>query len=111
MLTLAYVYTVSHTTSTHNFDTHARTEFIVSKSEEDLGAEFSYSNTAGVAMVKSLGPMLGHVFNHATHHRGQVSGSIFLCVCVQLCVICVVVYSPPRIRFRSYVRDILGGRE
>lgn len=104
MLTLAYVW--SHTTSTH---ARALTEFIVSKSEEDLGAEFSYSNTAGVAMVKPLGPMLGHVFNHATHHRGQVRECKFLCVVVS-CVVCCGVFTPSML-FLSYVRDMLGGRE
>jgi uncharacterized damage-inducible protein DinB len=34
---------------------------------------FQYKNTRGQPFEKRLGPILAHVFNHGTHHRGQVS--------------------------------------
>jgi uncharacterized damage-inducible protein DinB len=34
---------------------------------------FSYTNTRGEPLENRFGPILTHVFNHGTHHRGQVS--------------------------------------
>ena len=50
--------------------------FIADKTEEELGSKFSYSNTRGEPFEKVLGQMLAHVFNHGTHHRGQVSAAL-----------------------------------
>lgn len=38
----------------------------------DLAAPFSYCNMAGSATVTPLGLTMLHMFNHTTHHRGQV---------------------------------------
>lgn len=38
-----------------------------------LGEALVYSSTSGEAHRKPLGLVLGHVFNHGTHHRGQIS--------------------------------------
>jgi len=44
------------------------------------GARFAgsldYTTTQGVAQSLPFAATLGHVFNHATHHRGQISAAI-----------------------------------
>ncbi|MDQ6638678.1 MAG: DinB family protein [Pseudomonadota bacterium] len=35
-----------------------------------------YTTTKGVAQSLPFAPTLGHVFNHATHHRGQITAAI-----------------------------------
>ena len=35
-----------------------------------------YTTTQGIAQSLPFAPTLGHVFNHATHHRGQVTAAI-----------------------------------
>ena len=35
-----------------------------------------YANTKGVPQSIPFAPTLGHVFNHGTHHRGQVTAAI-----------------------------------
>ncbi|WP_137135199.1 DinB family protein [Rhizobium sp. FKY42] len=41
--------------------------------DADLAATISYSPIASPErIVQPLGPILSHVFNHQTHHRGQV---------------------------------------
>ncbi|MEI9904766.1 MAG: DinB family protein, partial [Asticcacaulis sp.] len=47
--------------------------FIDRLSDEDIAAPLSYRNVAGEAHTKTLGLVLSHVFNHQTHHRGQVT--------------------------------------
>ena len=47
--------------------------FIDRLSDEDIAAPLSYRNVAGQAHTKTLGLVLSHVFNHQTHHRGQVT--------------------------------------
>jgi uncharacterized damage-inducible protein DinB len=42
----------------------------------DADAEFAYVSTSGAAMRKHRGSSLLHVFNHGTHHRGQISAAI-----------------------------------
>lgn len=39
----------------------------------DLGADLSYRNSRGEPFAKNFGGLVLHLFNHATHHRGQVS--------------------------------------
>ena len=41
--------------------------------EEDLESGFTYTNMKGEASTKNFGEVLSHIFNHQTHHRGQVS--------------------------------------
>ncbi len=47
--------------------------FVDRLTDDDLSAALSYVNTAGDPFVKTLGLVLDHVFNHQTHHRGQVT--------------------------------------
>ena len=35
-----------------------------------------YTTTKGIAQSLPFAPTLGHVFNHATHHRGQITAAI-----------------------------------
>lgn len=39
----------------------------------ELELMLSYRNTKGIASTKNLFSLLMHVFNHQTHHRGQVT--------------------------------------
>lgn len=39
---------------------------------EDIDREVTYANMAGTHITQTLGSVLDHVFNHQTHHRGQV---------------------------------------
>ncbi|WP_026790770.1 DinB family protein [Pleomorphomonas oryzae] len=41
--------------------------------EADLGGIFSYRRTDGTPNRKLLSSVLSHIFNHQTHHRGQVT--------------------------------------
>lgn len=36
----------------------------------------NYTSTKGVPQSLPFAPTLGHVFNHGTHHRGQISAAI-----------------------------------
>jgi uncharacterized damage-inducible protein DinB len=44
-----------------------------SLSEEELLLVIHYKNMKGIASSKNLFSLLMHVFNHQTHHRGQVT--------------------------------------
>jgi uncharacterized damage-inducible protein DinB len=48
--------------------------FAESLDEAKLNDTFSYANMAGQRFTDPLFPPLMHVFNHQTHHRGQVHG-------------------------------------
>lgn len=39
----------------------------------DFNRNLEYSNTAGVKSSRDFGELVSHLFNHQTHHRGQVS--------------------------------------
>ena len=41
-----------------------------------FGGTLDYRTTRGVAQSLPFAPTLGHVFNHATHHRGQITAAI-----------------------------------
>ena len=45
--------------------------FVYDLGEADFGRLVAYENLAGEADEQPLGGLLGHVFNHQTHHRGQ----------------------------------------
>lgn len=47
-------------------------EHVAGLSEADLAADVSYENTRGEPFTQPRGLILQHVFNHQTHHRGQV---------------------------------------
>ena len=41
--------------------------------EMDFSRNLDYSNTKGVKSTRNFGELVSHLFNHQTHHRGQVS--------------------------------------
>ncbi|NRB39549.1 MAG: damage-inducible protein DinB [Pseudomonadales bacterium] len=47
--------------------------FVNEISEEHINSTLIYTNTQGEAFSKKLSYILQHLFNHQTHHRGQVS--------------------------------------
>ena len=47
--------------------------------EEHLDRSLVYKNTKGIRGNKTFRELLSHVFNHQTHHRGQVSTLLFQC--------------------------------
>lgn len=46
--------------------------FVEGLSPENLSGELGYANSAGHRFVQPLASVLDHLFNHQTHHRGQV---------------------------------------
>jgi uncharacterized damage-inducible protein DinB len=49
---------------------------IASLDEARFGSTLDYTTTKGIAQSLPFAPTLGHVFNHATHHRGQITAAI-----------------------------------
>lgn len=47
--------------------------FAAGLAEADLDVPLAYRRVNGEGHVKALGPVLSHVFNHQTHHRGQIT--------------------------------------
>lgn len=47
-------------------------EYAAGLADDDLARPMSYRNSSGVAINGPLALLLAHVFNHQTHHRGQV---------------------------------------
>jgi uncharacterized damage-inducible protein DinB len=47
-------------------------QFVQALPAERLAGDLSYRNVAGEAHTTPLRFVLGHIFNHQTHHRGQV---------------------------------------
>jgi uncharacterized damage-inducible protein DinB len=43
---------------------------------ERFESRLDYTTTRGVAQSLPLAPTLAHVFNHGTHHRGQITAAI-----------------------------------
>ncbi|MGX9419046.1 DinB family protein [Vibrio sp. WJH972] len=43
----------------------------------DFLKNVKYSNTKGVVSVRNFGELLSHLFNHQTHHRGQLSTLLY----------------------------------
>jgi len=48
-------------------------DFTRELSNEMLSSTLSYRNTTGEVFVKNYGFLIQHMFNHQTHHRGQVT--------------------------------------
>ncbi len=46
-------------------------DFVASLSPNDLEGEISYSSLIGFSATDKRRTILAHMFNHATHHRGQ----------------------------------------
>ena len=47
--------------------------YVASLEEPALKQEFQYRNMAGTAKSLPLAMVLSHIFNHQTHHRGQIT--------------------------------------
>lgn len=52
---------------------HLFIAFITALNPATLDAPFDYHDSRGLPHRKTLGLVLTHVFNHQTHHRGQVT--------------------------------------
>lgn len=50
--------------------------FIAEISDEDVEMVINYKGKSGEAMSKKLGHVLMHLFNHETHHRGEISAML-----------------------------------
>ena len=50
--------------------------FVAGCNAERLAGSLSYTTTKGVPTTLPFAATLAHVFNHATHHRGQISAAI-----------------------------------
>lgn len=48
-------------------------DFVIELGDEAVSSSLSYSNTKGELFTKNLGHLVQHLFNHQTHHRGQIS--------------------------------------
>lgn len=47
--------------------------FTSSLNDDELWLPINYKNMKGDVCTKNLFPLLAHVFNHQTHHRGQIT--------------------------------------
>lgn len=47
--------------------------FVEEVTDEVLATELHYQNTKGKTFARKLSLLLLHLFNHQTHHRGQVT--------------------------------------
>lgn len=59
-----------------NHATHQWQVFIQSLDSKILTEMFHYTTTAGKSMQLPYAATLMHVFNHATHHRGQITAAM-----------------------------------
>jgi uncharacterized damage-inducible protein DinB len=50
--------------------------FTSTVTEEAAGGTLRYATTSGAPGVKPYGAALAHVFNHGTHHRGQITAAV-----------------------------------
>lgn len=53
--------------------------WIATQSSTQLAANIQYANMAGTRFEQECATLLLHVFNHASHHRGQISAAISAC--------------------------------
>lgn len=51
-------------------------DYVDDLDDTDLERSLTYHNTKGIRRKLRRGPALLHVFNHGTHHRGQVSAGL-----------------------------------
>lgn len=47
--------------------------FIEETDEQDYAVPLHYRNSKGLPFTKGFGPLVMHLFNHQTHHRGQAT--------------------------------------
>ena len=52
-------------------------QFISELTDEVIVSTLKYTNSKGQKFNKNMGDLLLHVFNHQTHHRGQVSTLLY----------------------------------
>jgi uncharacterized damage-inducible protein DinB len=52
------------------------TAVVASYKDDDLSETLRYRNMAGEEQATQMAFVLGHLFNHQTHHRGQVHGML-----------------------------------
>lgn len=52
---------------------HAETKKAMQALPDPLPARLAYTTTEGKPMDVPLAPVLAHIFNHGTHHRGQIT--------------------------------------
>ena len=50
--------------------------FVESCDDARFAGTLDYTSTKGVAQSLPFAATLGHVFNHGTHHRGQITAAI-----------------------------------
>lgn len=50
--------------------------FIQALDDERLAGGLTYTSTQGVSRTLPFAPTLAHVFNHGTHHRGQITAAL-----------------------------------
>jgi uncharacterized damage-inducible protein DinB len=50
--------------------------WLAARDASELEAVLAYVNFAGARFEQPLGLLLLHVFNHGTHHRGQISAAV-----------------------------------
>jgi uncharacterized damage-inducible protein DinB len=48
-------------------------QYMNTMEDKELDTEFSYQDTKGTTYTRVRSHTLDHVFNHSTHHRGQIS--------------------------------------
>jgi uncharacterized damage-inducible protein DinB len=72
--------------------------FVESLTAADLARPISYKNTEGVPFSVTLGPLLHHVVNHATHHRSEAATMITL-----------ISTSPPDTGINTYRTTVVKG--
>lgn len=53
--------------------------YIASLEEADLDRPFTYKTTSGAPFEQKRGPVLAHLLNHQTHHRGQAHTILSIC--------------------------------
>lgn len=60
--------------------------FVVELPERRLSGELDYTSTKGLAITLPYAATLAHVFNHGTHHRGQITAALTAmgCACPEL---------------------------
>lgn len=51
-------------------------ELVSVLTDQELQGEFTYRDTKGHELTRLRGEVLDHVFNHGTHHRGQLSAAM-----------------------------------
>ena len=54
-------------------------DWLAAQSDTQLAAPLRYTTMAGTGFEQESASLLLHVFNHATHHRGQISAAITAC--------------------------------